>query len=199
MGCAVSRDTAASGEGPSQQRNASSLFPALAKRLRNNFRKSLDYSSGYVVLSVAHHLVSAADGGEFQHMIILPLDKFLEGFSEPATMAKLLRQKTTELIGEWTLLNGNRESAGNRTQTERMFTLFEHSWKTYGKVNHRSQCEMQLQTWGFTDLYNKVPVPPPMKSYDVKVIFEKTQERADGERKKRRRRRRRQRKRESCG
>ena len=141
----------------------------LAKRLRTNFRKSLDYSSGYVVMSVTHHSVSA--DGEYQHMIILPLDKFLEGFSEPATMARLLRQKTAELIKEWTLLNGDRASAGNRTQTERMFTLFEHSWKLYGKINHRSQCEMQLQTWGFTDLYNKVPVPPAMKSYDVKVIF----------------------------
>ena len=140
----------------------------LAKRLRNNFRKSLDYSSGYVVMSVTHHSVSA--DGEYQHMIILPLDKFLEGFSEPAAMARLLRQKTAELIKEWNLLNGDRESAGNRTQTERMFTLFEHSWKVYGKISHRSQCEMQLQTWGFTDLYNKVPVPPPMKSYDVKVI-----------------------------
>ena len=129
----------------------------------------MDFTSGYVVMSLVYHAGNPTDEDQFQHMVLVPVDKFLEAFADPQAMAEAVDLKANQVIKEWGLLNGNPETAGNRTQVERAFTLSEHSWKQYGKIQHRSLYELQLQTWGFTDLYNKIPSPPTMRQYDVKA------------------------------
>ena len=129
----------------------------------------MDFSSGYVVMSLVYHAGNPAEEDQFQHMVLLPIDKFLEVFGDPLAMAEAVDQKTNQVIREWFLLNGKADTAGNRTQTERAFTLAEYTWKQYGKIPHRSLYELQFQTWGFTDLYNNTPSPPAMRQYDVKA------------------------------
>ena len=129
----------------------------------------MDFASGYVVMSLVYHAGNPTDEDQFQHMVLLPIDKFLEAFADPQAMAEAVDKKANQVIREWFLLNGKPDTVGNRTQTERAFTLAEHSWKQYGKIPHRSLYELQFQTWGFTDLYNKIPSPPTMRQYDVKA------------------------------
>jgi hypothetical protein len=146
------------------------LVSALARKLRNSDRKSNDFSSGFVVMSAVHHTTSATTtDAPFTHMVVMPLHKWVQAFSEPKAMSQLIELKTEAVMKEWRILNGSPESAGKRTQTERLFTLFDHHWKQWGKIAQRSECVLQLQTFGYTELYNKDPHPPPMRPYDVKV------------------------------
>ena len=102
----------------------------------------MDFSAGFVVMSAVNEGSEASSF--YPNMIVLPLDKFLDAFAEPEAIAELVRERSGHLIREWTLLNGTPDSAGSRTQTEKLFTLFEHTWKTYGNTQHRSQCELQV-------------------------------------------------------
>jgi hypothetical protein len=147
------------------------ILTVLARKLRNNDRKSNDFSMGYLVMSVVYNTpTNVKTDDQFTHMVVMPIDKFLLAFSEPKVMVQIIEGKTNDVIKEWGILNyPTTESVGSRTQTERMFTLFDHQWKTWGRLAQRSECVLQLQTWGYTELYGKDLCPPPMKNYDVKV------------------------------
>jgi hypothetical protein len=107
--------------------------------------------------------------GDLEHMIVLPLDRFLETFSEAEELSNLVEHKTKEEARRWDSINGDPSCAGKRTPTERSFVLFEHCWKLYGKYPHRGVCKLGLTTWGFTQLYRDDTNAPRVRAFDVKV------------------------------
>jgi hypothetical protein len=147
------------------------LLPGAVAMLRKTNRRSLDFSSGYVTLSVP----APPSTNKYQDpkklpdfVALMPADKFVDSFSSSKELSEILTLKCRELISEWNALNNKPEMANQRTPLDKLFELFRHTWKRWGKAE-TSVYELQLSTYGYTSQNMNAERPKKMTLKDIKV------------------------------
>lgn len=112
----------------------------------------------------------------YDKAVLLPADAFCKYFANPEQLAALLRADASDLAKEWTEANGADENINKRVAQCYYYNLYEHAWKLgTGRTTTTevTQIEMQLSTWGFTELQQPATNPRPPKSDDMKASSKK--------------------------
>ena len=118
---------------------------------RKNNRKSLNFASGYVSLSVPVSFAASKFQDAYrptEHVALLPADKFVEVFNGNCiVMANFLTEKAQELTQTWQEVNKPARMACQRTAVEKLFSLFTHTWKSSRFKDEQSEYQLQLNTF----------------------------------------------------
>jgi hypothetical protein len=141
-------------------------FSEPCKEVLKAYTKCVDFQSGFVQLFFTPNPNKPYPT---YHSLVLPLDVFLNVFTETQKLDLGLHEHSSKLLEEWEALNGNDDSLGRRTNVERVFTLFRTEWSTGYNRTHFSEFEMQINSWGYTKSNNSVKDPVPIQPEDLKV------------------------------
>jgi hypothetical protein len=116
--------------------------------MRKNNRKSFNYKSGYVALSVPVPPNKYQDPNKpTEHMALFPADKFVESFGENQFLRTILSNRAKNLIEDWQETNSGPDCAGQKTNVERLFTLMDHRWTNWRRGEDHSLYELQLNSY----------------------------------------------------
>jgi hypothetical protein len=141
-------------------------------KVRERNEKALDLAStGMVVLifPITFHSRALNKPVTYEEIAIMPLAPFLDAFSQPLEMKKMLLLKAKALRRRWKELNKARDMRGKREHEEMHFALMERVWQTREGKSHYSEYDMQLNNRGYNSANQHRAVPGKMEMEDIRV------------------------------
>lgn len=111
---------------------------------------------------------AAATERDYFHSALLPCKPFLSAFKDPLIFASMLQTKAENVVAEWPVLNRGLAPL-DRIMAERSFTLYKNTYRSDRNNVDIAEYEMQISSFGYTALAQRVPVPEPLQLRDLKA------------------------------
>jgi hypothetical protein len=146
------------------------FFVGEAARVRREHGKVLDYGAASVaIISPQAYSEEYPDSKGKEHAAVLPLDKFLRTFGQPAKLATVLEAKGREVLKSWIAKNGTSSSTHRRSAVSRVYPIFSHEFVTRRGMPQNSQYELWLNTYSFTRANMHADIPRAIALENVRV------------------------------